>query len=167
MGILRDVAAKFDELAGRAESYLHPAAAPGGYQSPGNGGGGNGGNGGGSVSQQILPLDTFATVALDVNGNGVASLGPGLPRQHWQPGSAFVGVGTNVSEAACILYLGTTIGTGTQLAQTSKGSTGATAGLSGDMASGYRIWAQWTGGDAGSTATLRVTGSQSIGAVTS
>jgi hypothetical protein len=113
---------------------------------------------------QGLPLDTFAIVVLDGSGNGTAQLGPQIVKEHWQPGSATVAVATNVNEAACALYLGSSPQSSTQLAQTSKGSSGATCALSGDMPSGYKLFAIWTGGDPGSTATLRVTGSRSIGA---
>jgi hypothetical protein len=109
------------------------------------------------------PLDTSASVILDASGNGVASLGPGLPHEHWQPGACFVGVATNVVEAACALFMGTSVQAGTQLSQTSKGSTGATAGLSGDLPTGYRLWAVWSGGDAHAQATMRVTGQRTIG----
>jgi len=109
------------------------------------------------------PLDTSASVTLDGSGNGVASLGPGLPHEHWQPGSCFVGVATNVLEAACQLFMGSSIQSATQLGQTSKGSTGATAGLSGDMPAGYRLWAKWTAGDPGQQATMRVTGTRTVG----
>lgn len=109
------------------------------------------------------PLDTFASVILDGSGSGTIGIGPGLPRQHWQPGSAAVSVSTNVLEAACSLYLGSSVQSGTLIGQTSKGSTGATCALSGDMPSGYKLWAVWTIGDPGSTATVHVTGSYSTG----
>lgn len=118
----------------------------------------------GPVSSPVsYPLDTFTSVVLDTSGNGIASLGPGLPRQHWQPGSAYVSVDTNVHEASCTLSLGSSPQSGTEIAQTSKGSSGATCSLSGDMPSGYRIWAVWSGGDSGATATLHVTGSNTTG----
>lgn len=98
-------------------------------------------------------------------GSAIASVGPGMVREHWQPGSAFVGATTNVNEASCNLYMGSNVQSGTLLAHTSKASSGSTAPLSGDMPTGYRIWAVWTGGDAGPLvqATLRVTGSRSNG----
>lgn len=111
-----------------------------------------------------LPLDTFASTVLDGSGNGRVPLGPQIVREHWQPGAASVSVATNVKEASCVLYLGSSPQSSTQIAQTSKGSSGATCPLSGDMPSGYQLFAVWSGGDPGSTATMRVTGSRSIGA---
>jgi hypothetical protein len=112
---------------------------------------------------RLLPLDYSANVTLDVNGNGIVSLGPQFVREHWQPGAAYVSVTTNVLEASCEIFLGSNIVSSTGLAQTSKGSTGATCSLSGDMPTGYQIWAVWAGGDPGSQATLRVTGTRTIG----
>jgi hypothetical protein len=109
------------------------------------------------------PLDTFATVVLDSGGKGVASLGPALPHEHWQPGTGYVSVGTNVLEASCTVYLGSSPQSATAIAQTSKGSSGATCGMSGDMASGYKLWAVWQSGDPGQTATFHVTGQRTIG----
>lgn len=109
------------------------------------------------------PLDTFASVILDANGNGIVPLGPGLPREHWQPGSGYVSVGTNVLEASCVVYLGSSPQSATAIAQTSKGSSGATCAMSGDMPSGYKLWAVWQGGDPGQTATFHVTGQRTIG----
>lgn len=116
-----------------------------------------------SNAQRSFPLDQTATVILNGAGNGQCSLGPGYPHEHWQPGSAFVNVTTNTSEASCILASGTFPSSAQQIAQTSKGSSGATATLSGDLPTGYRIWATWTGGDAGATATLHLTGTRTIG----
>jgi hypothetical protein len=100
-------------------------------------------------------------------GSAVANLGPAIVREHWQPGSAFVKVSTNVNEAACDLFLGTTLqSAGQQIAHSSKASSGDTCALSGDMPTGYQVFAVWSGGDAGPLvqATLRLTGSRSIGA---
>lgn len=111
------------------------------------------------------PLDTFATAVVNAAGAAIVPLGPTLPHEHWQPGSAYVTLSTNVLEASCVLYMGTSAQTLTSaIAQTSKGSSGSTAALSGDMPSGYKLFAVWAGGDVGSTATLRVTGTRTIGA---
>ena len=107
----------------------------------------------------------FATVTLDSNGNGIASLGPQRVREHWQPTSASVSVATNTKEAQCSVYMGTVANSTTFLGQTATGSTGDTCGFSGqDMQTGMRIFAQWTGGDAESVATVVVNGTYTIGA---
>ncbi len=114
-------------------------------------------------AMQGLPLDQWITVILDGSGNGQVSLGPGLPREHWQPASAFVSAATNVSEASCVISAGSTPTSATRIGQTSKGSSGATCSLNGDMPTGYRLWATWAGGDAGAQATMHVTGTRSFG----
>jgi hypothetical protein len=105
-----------------------------------------------------------ANVVLDVNGNGQVSLGPMRPREHWQLTGAGVSVSTNVKEARCAIYAGPQIAASTFFGQTYTGSTGDTCGLGGlDIQSGMMVFAKWTGGDAGSTATLTVYGTYTIG----
>jgi hypothetical protein len=115
---------------------------------------------------KTYPLNQQATVVLNSNGNGIASCGPLVVRQHWQPTAVAVSVGTNVSEAQCSIYYGTTVGSGTFLGQTATGSTGDTCGIAAiDLPPGAQIWAQWKGGDAGSTAVMVVQGQYSTGAL--
>jgi hypothetical protein len=96
-------------------------------------------------------------------GSGTCQLGPSIVREQWQPQSASVSVATNVNEAACSLFLGSSPQNSTSLGQTSKGSTGSTAALGQNMVGGYLLIAVWSGGDPGSLATLRVIGTRSIG----
>jgi len=118
-----------------------------------------------SSAPQTYPLNQQTTVLLNASGNGIASCGPQVVRQHWQPTAAAVSVATNVSEAQCSVYYGTTVGSGTFLGQTAKGSTGDTCGIAGiDLPPGAQIWAEWKGGDPGSTATMVVQGQYSTGA---
>jgi hypothetical protein len=113
----------------------------------------------------VYPLDRFTTVTLDGSGNGVASLGPQMVREHWQPLAATVGVATNVKEAQCQIFLGTTLQSATAFSTTYLGSTGATCGFQNqDMPPGYQIFAKWTNGDAGQIATLHITGQRTTGA---
>lgn len=127
-------------------------------------------SGGGSARQsstpQTYPLNQQASCVIGSNGKGIASCGPQLPRQHWQPTAASVSVGTNISEAQCSVYYGTTIGSGTFLGQTAKGSTGDTCGIAAiDLPPGAQIWAEWSSADVGSTATMVVQGQFSTGAL--
>jgi len=106
----------------------------------------------------------FAQVTLDGSGNGIASLGPQIVREHWQPSSASVSVATNVKEAQCSVFMGTVANAGTFLGQTATGSTGDTCGFSGqDMQTGMKIFAQWKGGDPGAVATVVINGTYTIG----
>ena len=118
-----------------------------------------------SPSPVTYPLNQQASVYLSAAGNGSASCGPQLPRQHWQPTAVSVSVATNVSEATCKVYYGTTIGQGTFLGSTAKGSTGDTCGIAGiDLPPGALIWAQWANGDANQQATMVVQGQYTTGA---
>lgn len=113
-----------------------------------------------------LILDAFVTITLDGSGNGIASLGPQIVREHWQPLAATVSVATHLKEAACDIYLGTTLQSATKFSTTFFGSSSATCGLSGqDMPPGYQVFAKWTGGDAGQSATLHITGQRAMSKV--
>lgn len=117
---------------------------------------------------QPLP-QPFAQVVLDGSGNGVASLGPVIARQHWQVLSASVKTtqptGTVVNDAACDLYVGSNINQSTFVSHTITGSSGDTCGLgSQDIQPGMQVWAKWTGGDPGATAVVTVSGTYSSGA---
>jgi hypothetical protein len=113
------------------------------------------------VSQPLN--DIFANVTLDANGNGIASTGPARVREHWQVSSVYVTVSTNVLEATCTVFVGTTLGSATAFGTTFTGSTGDTCGVGIDIQPGMRVWAQWKGGDPGSTGQLNVTGEYTIG----
>lgn len=107
----------------------------------------------------------FTSVTLNGSGNGTARLGPQRVKEHWQVTGVGVKVATNVLEAQCSVYVGTSAGSGTFLGTTATGSTGDTCGVAGmDIQPGQSIFAVWTGGDAGETATLTVFGTYSIGA---
>lgn len=107
----------------------------------------------------------FGQILLDGSGHGVAQIGPQRVREHWQPVSASVKVSTKVSEAQCTVFMGTTKNDATFLGQTATGSSGDTCGFLGqDMQTGMQIFAEWTGGDPGSLATVVVNGTYTIGA---
>lgn len=120
----------------------------------------------GSSSQASpQPLNNiFATVILNGSGNGVASIGPGRVREHWQISSVYVNVSTNNNEATCTVFVGSTLNSSTAFGTTFTGSTGDTCGIGIDIQPGMQVWAQWSGGDPGSQATVNLTGTYSIGA---
>lgn len=109
-----------------------------------------------------LSLDTSASVVLDVNGNGQASCGPGLPGVSWQPASIAVSVSTNASEAQCSVYLGIGPQAGSLVGATQTGSTGDSTDCSATVWPGQELIAVWTGGDPGSVATMSVFGSKQV-----
>jgi hypothetical protein len=102
---------------------------------------------------------------LDGNGDGTTSVGPSIVKEHWQPSAAVVSVATQTKQAQCSVYVGTSVQDGTLQGTTATGSSGDTCGFAGlDIQPGNRIWAVWTGGDPGSTATLVANGTRTIGA---
>jgi hypothetical protein len=108
----------------------------------------------------------YGTVVLDGSGNGTASIGPVRTREHWQVAAASVAVNLNpTKQAQCQLYVGAVVSPTTFISQTVTGSSGDTCGLGGiDIQPGMQVWAKWTGGDAGQTATVTVIGTYTLGA---
>lgn len=111
---------------------------------------------------QIVP--GVATVVLNGSGGGTVKLGPIGPREVWSPAVASVSVATNVKEAQCRIYVGDQPIPANFIDGTLSGSTGdSTDRVSGSQIKlGSFIWAVWSGGDAGSVATLNITGAREI-----
>lgn len=105
-------------------------------------------------------LNTSVTVQLDADGNGSTHCGPLSARENWLPDNVYVRVSSNVKEAECTIYAGEAAEPAFYRDQTFAGSTGdSSSRVNGDtIRVGSAIWAIWTGGDAGATATLTVTG---------
>lgn len=109
-----------------------------------------------------LVLDVEASVTLDVNGNGMVSVGPEIVREHWQPTNVAVRASSYIKDAQCYVYLGTSPTAGQTVLTTTTGSSGDSSGASGiDMQPGQLLIAQWIGGDVNATATLHVIGTRS------
>ncbi len=145
--------AVLDDLAGPAPGNERP---PSGYRQP--------------SGPQQYPLDVWAYTTLNGSGNGVASIGPQIVREHWQPGMVSVAVvnpSSVVKDAQAVLYLTTSptlLNPAFQLAQTATGSSGDTASLGGlDLKPGYLLVVQWSGGDANVQVAMHVTGTYSSG----
>jgi hypothetical protein len=120
-------------------------------------------------------LDESVTTVLNGSGNGTAIISPGQPAAPgsgvgaarysglaWEVAAVAVSVATNVAEAQASVYVSRGIlasGAANFQGQTAQGSTGDTCSLSATLIPGDWITVTWTGGDAGSLATMRVTGS--------
>lgn len=106
----------------------------------------------------------FGQVTLNASGNGTAKVGPLTEREVWSPTMAYVGVTTNVKEALCSIYVGHDTSAPYQVDTTYTGSSGDSTGrVAGKtLRQGNFIWAVWTGGDVGATATLTVNGTREI-----
>jgi len=110
-------------------------------------------------------LDITATVLLDINGNGTASIGPLSARERWHPGMVHVKANDNpTNEAQCKVYIGDSPLDRYFRDGTFSGSSGdSTDSLQSDTVEcGQKIWAVWSGGDAGVYATLNITGTKDI-----
>jgi hypothetical protein len=114
------------------------------------------------------------SVVLDSSGNGTARITPGQPATGggtgagrssgltWSLSGCYVSVSTNVQEASAVAYITYGIqafGNQDAVGDTVTGSTGDTGSFTATLRPGDWLTAVWTGGDAGSVATMKVLGS--------
>jgi hypothetical protein len=110
-----------------------------------------------------LPLSETTSATLNGSGDGTASLGPTGPNESWLPSNVSVTCSANTAEATCKVYAGPVPTAPYFKDITVDGSTGdATDRCNLPVPKGWRIWAVWTGGDAGATATLNVDGTKTV-----
>ena len=109
-------------------------------------------------------LDATASVQLDANGNGTASVGPLSAREVWHPETVHVSVSSDASEAVCSIYVGDNTDQRNFRDSTNSGSFGdSTDRVSGSsVKSPHRVFAVWTGGDPHAYAVMTVTGSKDV-----
>jgi hypothetical protein len=126
------------------------------------------------TSPSALDLNETATVTLNGSGNGTARISPGQPGAPgsgvgaarnsgllWNLAGIAVSVATNVKEAQASAYVSYGIQSQTPgdfQGQTQTGSTGDTCTVTASLRPGDWITVEWTGGDAGAVATMRVFG---------
>jgi hypothetical protein len=99
------------------------------------------------------------TTTLGAGGAGSVRVGPSSMRARWSVSSVQVTTSTNVSEPTASVYLGSS--SGVALASTYTGSNDTASDLNVDLWPGQYLTVQWTGGDAGATATASVYGETS------
>jgi hypothetical protein len=110
-----------------------------------------------------FPLTASATVTLNGSGNGTAQIGPSFPRESWSVAVASVSCSSNTAEAVCKIYAGPQATQGNFIDGTTWGSTGdSTSNFSSPVYLGSYVFAVWTGGDSGATATLVVNGTRRV-----
>lgn len=113
-------------------------------------------------------LSESASVVLDGSGNGSVRLGPLTAREVWFPVNASVRVDYSpdpspTNEAQCQIFVGETATPENFRDLTFSGSSGDASGkVTGRVPKNWFIWAVWSGGDAGKTATLNVSGKKEI-----
>jgi hypothetical protein len=113
---------------------------------------------------RTLGLTATASVTLNSQGNGTASIGPALPGTTWMPSVASVSASSNVNEAQCKIYAGAQVMQSSYIDGTLSGSTGdSTANIAGQVIyPGQYVFAVWSGGDPGATATLNLNGTKTV-----
>lgn len=112
---------------------------------------------------RTIPLSASASVVLDSSGNGTASAGPSSPGEVWFPTSVSVSASSNTAEAIAKIYAGGQISQSMFADGTTWGSTGdSTSNVSGPVYPGQQVFAVWTGGDTGATATVVITGTRQV-----
>lgn len=109
-------------------------------------------------------LYDYASVVLNGSGNGTAKVGPLSSRERWTPAVISVSATTNTKEASCSIYVGASATDPYFIDASFSGSSGDSTdrGAAKTVRVGQYVWAVWTGGDAGATATVRVNGTKEI-----
>jgi hypothetical protein len=123
-------------------------------------------------------LDENVSVTLDGSGNGTARISPGQAASPgsgvgaarysgltWQLSAVAVSVTTNTAEAEASCYVSRGIlATGANELQgtTQQGSTGDTCTITANLLPGDWVSVVWSGGDPGSVATMRLTGTVAL-----
>lgn len=112
-----------------------------------------------------VPLSDFVTITLDGSGNGTAQLGPRAHGQVWKPTVASIKMSgaTPSGLATCFLYAGGAATDGNFIDSTYDVNNDSTDRVSGQQLElGQHVYAVWTGGNPGATATLTLNGTKVI-----
>jgi hypothetical protein len=112
-----------------------------------------------------VPLSDFVQITLDGTGAGVARLGPRAHGQTWRPTVASIKMTgpTPAGQATCFLYAGGAATDANFLDSTYDVANDSTDRLSGQVLDlGQYVFAVWSGGNPGATATLTVNGTKVI-----
>jgi len=111
-------------------------------------------------------LSKSASVVLDANGNGTAELGPAAPGETWLPASCSITCGGSIPTTGTptlYLYAGNGISSGTFIDSTYNVTGASSSMIAGkSLYPGQQVFAVWTDGPAGQTATLAVNGSRTV-----
>lgn len=111
-----------------------------------------------------VDMNETAVIVLNGSGAGTATLGPLTARETWYPDVASVKANQNpTNEAQCTIFVGQTATQDNFRDVTFSGSSGDASGkVIGKLSKGGYIFAVWSGGDAGQTAVLNVTGKKEV-----
>jgi hypothetical protein len=112
-----------------------------------------------------VPLSDFAQITLDGSGNGTVQLGPRAHGQTWKPTVASIKMSgsTPAGSATCFVYAGGAATDSNFIDSTYDVQNDSTDRVSGQaLTLGQYVYAVWTGGNPGATATLTVNGTKVI-----
>lgn len=110
-----------------------------------------------------VPLNESGSVTLNASGNGTVRMRPFGGGETWLPGAVSFKASSSTLEAQCRIYIGPAATDqyfiDGSLSGSTGDSTGRVAGYQVDSHGNY-LWAVWTGGDVGATATVQVIGTE-------
>lgn len=112
-----------------------------------------------------VPLSDFVQIRLDGSGNGTAQLGPRAHGQVWKPTVASIKMTgpTPSGVATCFVYAGGAVTDSNFVDSTYDVNNDSTDRVTGQaLALGQYVFAVWSGGNPGATATLTVNGTKVI-----
>jgi len=114
---------------------------------------------------RTLSLTASANVVLDGSGNGIIQLGPAYAGETWYPASTSIScTGSQpAGVATCFIYTGAYIAPGTFTDSTYNILGAASSLIAGQqLHPGQYVWAVFTGGTPGQTASLAVAGTRTV-----
>jgi hypothetical protein len=110
-----------------------------------------------------VPINLEGSVVLDGSGNGTVQLGPRIG-QRWNVTNAAVLIANAVKVPQANWYAGGAPTPGNFVDGTFTGNLDATGRIANfTITVGSYVWAVWTGGDVGATATLSIIGIMTYG----
>jgi hypothetical protein len=121
------------------------------------------------MTVQVSLYESAQSQPFDVNGNGIAYIGPQSGREVWSPQNVHVSATTGlpvVNEASCTINVGipTAVNPASFRDESFSGSSGdSTDKVSSDIVKcGTYVIAVWKGGDPGAIGTMNVTGTKTV-----
>lgn len=115
---------------------------------------------------RTVALQASDTITLDGNGNGTAAVGPSAPGEVWSPDSTGItctGVIPATGTPTLFIYAGNGISPGTFIDSTYNVTSAASSLISGkQLFPGQQVFAVWSDGPPGQTATLAVKGTRQV-----
>ena len=112
-----------------------------------------------------VPLSEFNVITLDGSGNGTARVGPRAHGVVWQPTVASIKMtgATPSGVATCFVYAGSSATDDNFVDSTYDVQNDSTDRVSGQqLRLNQFVYARWSGGNPGATATLSITGTAEI-----